>query len=109
MSVTAMKAKSAVESLREIVQDLLVPELKALKVGLDSHRSETKLQAEGLRNEISSLRNEMHLSTDSLRTEMRLRDEKQAQAIQALSDKIAYAIDIRERLAVLEDRGKRPS
>jgi hypothetical protein len=30
MAVTAMKVKSSVECLREIAQDLLVPELKAL-------------------------------------------------------------------------------
>jgi len=31
MAVTATKAKNAVESLREIVQDLLAPELKGPK------------------------------------------------------------------------------
>jgi hypothetical protein len=102
MSVTAMKAKSAVESLRDIVQDLLVPDMKAIRVEVESHRRETKA-------EFDSVRNEMKISFDSIRTELRLRDEKQSQAIQALSDKIGYALDIRERLAVLEDRGKRPS
>jgi len=33
-----MKAKSTVDSLREIVQDLLVPALKALKVEMASIR-----------------------------------------------------------------------
>jgi hypothetical protein len=89
MAVTAMKAKSTVDSLREIVQDLPVPELKALKV------------------EMASIRGEMAIGFDAIRTEMRLRDEKQSQAIQALSDKLACAIDIRERLAVLEERSNR--
>jgi hypothetical protein len=89
MSVTAIKPRNAVESLRDIVQDLLVPELKALKV------------------EMSAIRGEMTMGFESIRTEMRLRDEKQSQATQALSDKLAYAIDIRERLAVLEDRSAR--
>jgi hypothetical protein len=75
MSVTAMKPKNAVESLREIVQDLLVPELKAIKATMEG-----------------------------IRIEMQLRDEKQTQAIQALSDKLSYAIDIRERLASVEAR-----
>jgi len=66
-----------------------VPELKALKT------------------EVASVRSEMAMGFDSVRTEMRLRDEKQSQAIQALSDKLAFAIDIRERLAVLEDRSAR--
>jgi hypothetical protein len=89
MSVTAIKPRNAVESLREVVQDLLVPELKALKV------------------EMSSTRAEMTMGFESIKTEMRLRDEKQSQATQVLSDKLAYAIDIRERLAVLEDRSAR--
>jgi hypothetical protein len=86
MSVTAMKAKNAVESLRDIVQDLLVPELKSLKVSIDSLRSET------------------NISMDALRNEMRLRDEKQTQAFHHLSEKLDRAIDIRERLAPLEAR-----
>lgn len=79
MALTATKAKSSIDSLREIIQDFLVPELKALKV-------------------------EMAVGFDSIRTEMRLRDEKQTQAIEALSDKLNYAIDIRERLASVEAR-----
>ncbi|HEY0263757.1 MAG TPA: hypothetical protein VGC07_04470 [Granulicella sp.] len=68
-------SKNIAESFRDVVQDLLVPELKSLKV-----------------------------SIDSLRTEMTLRDEKQAQAIQFLSEKLDFALDIRERLATLEAR-----
>ena len=97
MPVTAMKSKNAVESLPEIVQDLLVPELKAIKVDIEALRNEVKLSNEALRSEMRS-------STEALRNEMKLRDEKQGQAIQNLSEKLGYAIDIRERLAVLEDR-----
>jgi hypothetical protein len=77
----AVEAKSVVGSLREVMQDLLVPELKAVKVSIDSLRSETKV------------------SLDSLRQEMRLRDEMSAQSMRSLSEKLDYAIDIRERLA----------
>ena len=89
MAVTAMKPKNAVDSLREVVQDFLVPELKAVKISIDSIHMELKI------------------SIDSLRTEMRLQDEKQTQAIQHLSEKLDYAIDIRERLAALEARSPR--
>jgi hypothetical protein len=82
MAVTAMKAKNAVESLRDIVQDLLVPELKSIKV-----------------------------ETEGIRTEMRLRDEKQTEAtkhladnIKQLSEKLDYTLQIRERLASIEAR-----
>ncbi len=41
---------------------------------------------------------------DSMRTEMRVRDEKNDQAMRHLSEKLDFAIDIRERLASLEAR-----
>jgi hypothetical protein len=63
-----------------------VPELKALKVSMDSMRSE------------------MNISLGSLSKEMQLRDEMNAQAIRGLSQKLDFAIDIRERLATLEAR-----
>lgn|SRR5487761_569708 len=93
----AVAAKTIVDSLREVMQDLLVPELKAVKVSVDS------------------LRNEMKLSNDSFREEMKLRhenlermiqhgDERSEQLIHSLSEKLDFAIDIRERLASLEAR-----
>ncbi len=113
MAVTAMKAKNTVETLREVVQDLLVPDMKAIKIEVESHRREMKAEFGAVRNEMKisfdSVHNEIKALGDSLRTEMRLRDEKQTLANQALSDKIGYTIDLRERIAVLEDRGKRPS
>jgi len=72
---TMTTTKNIVESFREVVQDLLVPELKSVKI-----------------------------SIDSLRTEMQLRDDNQTRAIQHLSEKLDFAIDIRERLASLEAR-----
>jgi hypothetical protein len=82
----AVVAKTVVDSLREVMQDLLVPELKAVKVSVDS------------------LRNEMKTSLDSMRQEMHLRDELNSQALRSLSEKLDFAIDIRERLASLEAR-----
>ncbi len=102
MAASAHKPRNAVESLRDIVQDLLVPELRALKVEVEALRSES-------RNSIEALRTESRSSIESLLSEMRLRDEKQAQAIQNVSDKLGYMMDVRERLAVLEDRVPRPT
>jgi hypothetical protein len=93
MAVAAIKPKNAVESLRDIVQDLLVPELKSIKI------------------EIAAIRTEMRVEMDATRTEIRLRDEKQTEAtrhladnIKQLSDKLDYTLQIRERLASLEAR-----
>ena len=83
---TMSSAKNVVESLREIVQDFLVPELKALKVSVES------------------LQHEMKSSNEALRQELRLRDEMMLQSIKNLSDKLDYTGEIRERLAAVEAR-----
>jgi 4-hydroxyphenylpyruvate dioxygenase-like putative hemolysin len=81
MAVTAMKVKSSVESLREIVQDMLVPELKAVKAEITS-----------IHGEIATVRSEMATGFDAVRIEMRLRDEKQTQAIKHLDEKLTESI-----------------
>jgi len=58
---TMSAAKNVVESLRDVVQDLLVPELKAVKVSVDS----------------------LHTEISYLRGEMKLREEKMEQLIHA--------------------------
>jgi hypothetical protein len=104
----AVPAKTVVDSFREALQDLLVPELKALRVSFDSLRTEMHLRTDGLQKE-------MQLRDDSLRAELKLRDEKLRAEIQSgdaatqelvrsLSQKLDFAIDIRERLAALEAR-----
>ncbi len=89
MPVAAIKPRNAVESLRDIVQDLLVPELKAIKVQTEASQSE------------------MRASVDALRTEVRLLHDQTMQAIKFLDEKFSASADTRERLAVLEDRIKR--
>ena len=82
----ATTAKSVVDSLREVVQDLLVPELKAVKVSVDS------------------LRSEMILRDEKLEQSIRLGLENATAAIRHLSEKLDGAIAIRERLASIEAR-----
>lgn len=83
---TMNATKNIVESFREVVQDLLVPELKSVKVSIDS------------------LRTEMQLRDEKMVQLVRLGDEKNEQAIRNLSEKLDFAIDIRERLASVEAR-----
>jgi hypothetical protein len=89
----AVPAKTIVDSFREAVQDLLVPELKAMRVSMDSIRTEMQLRDEKLQESLEALRNEMQL-----------RDDRTHEVIRALGQKLDFAIDIRERLAVLEAR-----
>ena len=111
MALAELKAKNTVESLRDVVQDLLVPELKAIKAELQSLRNEMLAGDQGIKNELrasnEAIRNELRAGDEAIKNELRLRDEKQAQAMEALSDKVGYMLNVRERLAVLEDRAKR--
>ena len=101
-------AKIIVDSFREVVQDLLVPELKSVKVSIDSLRSEMTISLDSLRSEtthsLDSLRSEMILRDDKLEQAMRLGFENNAAAIRRLSDKLDDTMAIRERLASLEAR-----
>lgn len=111
----AASAKSIVDSLREIAQDILVPEVKSLRVSLEGLRAEMQLGDRNLQSSVDALREEMkvrderlhaemRLRDERLHTEMQLRDEQMKEAIQMLAQKLDFAIDIRERLAGLEAR-----
>ena len=101
----------AVGSFRETVQDLLVPELRAIKVQIESLTQEMRLRNEQHQKSLDQLGQEMRLrdeqhqkSLDQLGHEMRLRDDNQTRATAELSKKLDFAIDIRERLAQVEAR-----
>jgi hypothetical protein len=111
----AETAKNVLGSFREAIQDLLVPELKALRVSVDSLRTEMHLRTDSLQREMQlrdeTLRAELKLRDENLkaemqavRTEMHAGDKTTQDALQALGQKLDFAIDIRERLVVLEAR-----
>ncbi|HXE08505.1 MAG TPA: hypothetical protein VN612_11445 [Acidobacteriaceae bacterium] len=93
----ATAAKNSVESFREVVQDLLVPELKAVKASVDSLRSETKTS-------IDALRSEMTLRDEKLELTIRLSIENATQAVRHLAERLDDSIEIKQRLASLEAR-----
>jgi uncharacterized protein YjaG (DUF416 family) len=101
-------AKNVVEPFRDVVQDLLVPELRAVKVSVDSLRTEMKITNESMRHEMKTsndaLREEIKLRHEGLERTIREGDERNAILIRNLADKLDYAIDIRERLASIEAR-----
>jgi hypothetical protein len=104
----AETAKNVLGSFREAIQDLLVPELKALRVSVDSLRTEMHLRTDSLQREMQlrdeTLRAELKLRDDSLRAEIHAGDKSTQDALQALGQKLDFAIDIRERLVALEAR-----
>jgi hypothetical protein len=79
-------AKTIVDSLREIAQDILVPEVKSLKVSIESLRTEMHLGDEKLQNSVDALRVEMQLRDDRLHTELRLRDERMQDTFKNLAE-----------------------
>ena len=104
MKELAGSTTKAVGTFREAVQDLLVPELRALKVSMDGIRTEMQLRDERQTKALEDQGKRLTQAIESLTQEMRLRDERQSQNISALSEKLDFAIDIRERLAAVEAR-----
>jgi hypothetical protein len=93
----ATAAKNIVDSLREVMQDLLVPELKAVKASVDGLRSESKTS-------IDALRSDMVLRDEKLELSVRLGLENTIQAIRHLAERLDDSSEIRQRLASLEAR-----
>ena len=104
-------AKNVLETFRDVVQDLLVPELKAVKVSVDSLRDDMKT----MRDEMKELRVDIRQSNETMREEMKLRhdnlermitygDLRNEQLIKSLAEKFDVAVEIRERLATIEAR-----
>jgi hypothetical protein len=93
----ATTAKSVIDSPREVLQDILVPELKALRVSVDSMRTEMQLRDEKTQESVRHLDQRTQESIRHL-------DERTQESIRHLSDKLDFAIDIRERLVALETR-----
>ncbi len=89
----ASAAKNVVESFRDVVQDLLVPELKAVKVSLES-----------VHTEMSYLRTEMKLRDEKMEQLIRHIDERNERSLAGLERKFDDAVEFRERLAAIEAR-----
>jgi DNA-binding transcriptional MerR regulator len=88
-----MKTKSSINSVPEIVQDFLVPELKAVKVSIDSIQNEMRLRDENQSRAMQHLDEKLTQTTQHL-----------SEKIQALSDKVDTSAEFRERLASPEAR-----
>jgi hypothetical protein len=100
----ATAAKNIVESFREVVQDLLLPEFKALKATAEAQREDSRQLRSDLKDSVGGLRIEIRESLDALRNEMRIRDDRQTDAIRSLTKQFDFAVEARERLASLEAR-----
>lgn len=119
-------AQKTAATFREAVQDMLVPELRAMKVSIEALTVELRLRdatqttnLEALREELrlrdatqtknlEALREELRLRTDSLKEELRNRtDSLQTEmrtGFKRIDETIGTQIELRERLASIEAR-----
>ena len=74
---------------------------------MKSQRRETQVHFDSLHTELKITLEALRADTEAMRVEMRLRDYKQSQALQAISDKMGTLMEVRERLAVLEAGARR--
>lgn len=106
-SIAESSARS-IGGVRELIQDLVTPDLKATKASVESLQNELRFRTD-------SLSQEMKIRFESLQEELRLRDSIQTKNMQQLTDAIreltkkvdATNVDLRERVAVLEARQPR--
>jgi hypothetical protein len=114
-SIMSAAAKNILESSRDIVQDFLVPEMKAVKVSVESLSHQVKLSVDSLNHQMDSLRVEIKLRDEKLeqiirsgleKVELLIRtgDEKNALAISNLSEKLDEKLAFRDQLASIEAR-----
>jgi hypothetical protein len=108
-------AKNIIESSRDIVQDFLVPEMKAVKATVEALGQQLKVSVDSLTHQMDSLRVEIKLRDEKLehiiksgieKVELLVRtgDEKNATAISNLSDKLDERLAFRDQLASIEAR-----
>ena len=97
-------AKNVIETFRDVVQDLLVPELKAVKVSVDSLREDMKELRADIKQSNETMREEMKLRHDNLERMITYGDLRNEQLIKSLAEKFDVAVEIRERLATIEAR-----
>lgn len=121
-----MSDKNIVGSARNMIQDLLAPEVKEVKAEVTATRTDLRQATETLRLHIDFLREEIKLhneavrkemqrNQEALRQELKLRyeqlerlvvhgDQRNEHLISARSNKPESSIDLRERLASIEAR-----
>jgi uncharacterized protein YicC (UPF0701 family) len=109
-----------VRGAREVIQDLVAPELKEIKGELKALRAELHAEAGTLRTELHSelgaLRSELRTEVATLRSEMHANQQATQAGFQALHAALDNAVlrgelatsrdlaDLRERVSRLEER-----
>lgn len=86
------------EQVKQALQDVVAPELKSIQVEIK--RLDTRIDS--LKSEINSRIDSLDNKIDFLKSEIATEIKRLDSKIDSLDDKIDTAIQIRERLAVIE-------
>jgi hypothetical protein len=101
-------AANIYQAVKQAMQDLVAPQLESLKgevgaVRLDIRRVEEKLTTEIQRVE-EKLSSEIQRVDEKLTTEIHRVDDKLSTEMHRIDEKLTWALDLRERIIVLETK-----
>lgn len=87
-------------TFREAVQDMLVPEIRSMKVSMDALTAELRLRDATQTTNLGALRDELRLrdatqttNLEALREELRLRDATQTKNLESLREELRLRTD----------------
>ncbi len=93
-------AQKTAATFREAIQDMLVPELRSMKVSIEALTAELRLRDATQTSNLDGLREELRLrdttqtsNLDGLREELRLRDATQTKNLEALREELRLRTD----------------
>lgn len=89
-------AENIIAELRQLLQDVIAPDLKSLNVKLDGLQKQVELSGKSVNAQIEAFRAELN----AFRAEMR--SEFQSQRVLLQNELLREASPMRERLATLE-------
>ncbi len=92
---------SIVGDLRQPLQDVVAPDLKAVVAGLNALRDEVRSGNVNLREEIGLLRDELRLNSTELKTEIASAEKRAAERLERIYDAVKIS-DLTRRNAELE-------
>ncbi len=92
-------ADNVIAELRQVLQDMIAPDLKSLGIKMDGLQKQVELSERSVNAQIEAFRAELN----AFRAEMR--SEFQSQRVLLQNEVLRETSPIRERIASLESRG----
>jgi len=101
-------AASIYQAVKEAMQDLIAPQLESLKGELGAVRLDIRRVEENLTSRIQGVEEKLSAGIqrvdEKLSSEIHRVDEKLSTEIHRIDEKLTWALDLRERIIVLETK-----